>query len=60
MKNKMLSIIIPCYNEKKTIEEIVSKIKKVKIKKEIIIVDGGSTDGTKEILKNKLSKKCYF
>lgn len=58
MKNKMLSIIIPCYNEKKTIEEIVSKIKKVKIKKEIIIVDGGSTDGTKEILKNKLSKKA--
>ena len=35
-----LSIIIPCYNEKQTIEKIVNKILKVNIKKEIIIVDG--------------------
>lgn len=51
----MLSIIIPCYNEKKTIEEIVSAvIKSPYPKKEIIIVDDSSTDGTQEILKNKI------
>lgn len=57
MKDYVLSVIIPCLNEKDTIEEIVSRIKEVKVKKEIIIVDGGSTDGTIEILKDRLSKK---
>ena len=57
MKSIVLSVIIPCFNEKDTIEEIIARVKKVRIKKEIIIVDGGSTDGTKEILKENLSKK---
>lgn len=50
----ILSIIIPVYNEKKTIEEVLKRVKKVKItgiKKEIIVVDDASTDGTKKILK---------
>jgi len=49
-----LSIIVPVYNEKKTIEEIIRRIDKVDVgmKKEIIVVDGCSTDGTKEILNN--------
>ena len=48
----MLSIIIPVYNEVQTIEKILLKIKKIKdIKKQIIIVDDGSTDGTSEKLK---------
>ena len=48
-----LSVIIPCYNEKRTIEKIIDKIYKFSnIKnKEIIVVDDGSTDGTREILK---------
>lgn len=50
-----LSIIIPVYNEKKTIEEIIRRVKSVKlslgVKKEIIVVDDYSTDGTREILK---------
>ena len=49
----MLSIIIPVYNELKTIERIVKKITKIRrIKKQIIIVDDGSTDGTTEKLKS--------
>lgn len=53
-----LSIIIPAYNEIKTLEEILKKINTVKIKidKEIIIVDDFSTDGTIELVK-KLSEK---
>ena len=57
-----LSIIIPCYNEKQTIEKIVSKILKVNIKKEIIIVDDCSNDGTVNIIKtinNSNIKKIF-
>src|SRR3989344_2893713 len=49
-----LSIIIPVYNEEKTILKIIDKVKKQKLKnirKEIIIVDDFSTDGTRQILK---------
>ncbi|MEK7449089.1 MAG: glycosyltransferase family 2 protein [Planctomycetota bacterium] len=45
-----LSVIIPVYNEVKTIQPIIEKVKKVTLNKEIIIVDDCSTDGTKEIL----------
>jgi glycosyltransferase involved in cell wall biosynthesis len=48
-----LSIVIPAYNERKTIREIVGKVLAVDlgtIQKEIVIVDDGSTDGTRDIL----------
>ncbi len=54
----MISVIIPCYNEKDTIEEIINRICKLNdVKTEIIIIDDCSNDGTKEILKNKIEKK---
>jgi glycosyltransferase involved in cell wall biosynthesis len=54
----MITIIIPCYNEVKTIEIIVNKILKLnKYEFEIIIIDDYSIDGTREILKDKLSNK---
>ena len=43
-----LTIIIPVFNESKTIFKIINKILKVKIKKQIIIVDDCSTDDTKK------------
>jgi len=45
-----ISVIMPVFNEKNTIEEIIKRIKAVDIPKEIIIVDD-STDETREILK---------
>lgn len=54
----LVSIIIPCFNEKKYIEEIIKKVLDQNIiNKEIIIVDDGSTDGTTEILKNNIETK---
>lgn len=54
--NLKLSIIIPCYNEKSTIREIVEAVKASPVKnKEIIIVDDCSTDGTRDILKETIA-----
>ena len=55
-QKKLLSIIVPVYNEKHTINKILNKILKIKINKEIIVVNDGSFDGTKGQLK-KFSKK---
>jgi len=62
----MLTIIVPVYNEKKFIKVLLKKlIKIIKIKKQIIIVDDGSNDGTVDILKkqflsNKSISKIIF
>ena len=48
-----LSIVMPCYNEIDTIDAILKKVREVdlEIAREIVIVDDGSTDGTREYLK---------
>jgi glycosyltransferase involved in cell wall biosynthesis len=55
---KKLSILIPCFNEKKLIKKsILQAIRLKSFKKDIIIIDNGSTDGTQKILKQFLGKK---
>jgi glycosyltransferase involved in cell wall biosynthesis len=58
-KTKKLSIVMPCYNEKATITSILGEVMAVdlgKTDKEILIVDDGSKDGTRDILKKLASK----
>src|SRR3989304_1885661 len=47
-----LSIVIPVYNERNTVLELIKKVESVNFEKEIIVVDDASTDGTREILKS--------
>lgn len=53
-----ISVIIPCFNEKNTIEKIINKIdSQINLDIEIIVIDDYSTDGTRDILKNIINKK---
>ena len=56
MKKTLLSIVIPVYNEKETISSVLEEIEALNLQelnceKEIIIVDDGSTDGTRDLLR---------
>ncbi len=52
----LLSVIIPVYNEEKTISKIVDLVKYIPLKKEIVIVNDGSKDDTAGSLRDILSK----
>lgn len=56
MNEYKLTVVIPCYNEKNSIQTIVEKVMVAPIKnKEIIIVDDKSTDGTSELLDREVA-----
>jgi len=46
-----LSVVIPVYNERNTIQEIIKRVRAVQLEKEILVIDDCSTDGTREILR---------
>jgi len=46
----LLSVVIPVYNERETLAEIVGRVRGVPIAKEILLIDDGSTDGTRDLL----------
>src|SRR4051812_5464504 len=50
-KRLTLSVIIPCYNEADTIEPMLERVEEIGLADQIIIVDDGSTDGTRDTLR---------
>lgn len=57
-----VSIVIPVYNEIKTLETLVSRVEAVdlKMQKEIVLVDDASTDGTRELIESTFDKPCFI
>ena len=51
-----LSVVVPVFNEKTTISEIIDRIRATNLSIELIVVDDGSTDGTRDILKQVSGK----
>lgn len=59
----LLTVIIPVFNEVKTIDEVLKRVNELDLKKEIIVVDDFSTDGTREKLtcyQYNAGIKCFF
>ncbi len=59
LEDPLLTVVMAVYNEKATIEEIVSRVLAVPVRKELVAVDDSSTDGTREILV-RLGKERSF
>jgi len=54
-----VSVVIPCFNERDTIEQVVNSVRNSPIQNlEIIVVDDGSTDGTTDVLKEKVGGRA--
>ena len=59
LNDPLLSVVMPCYNERTTIEEIIRRVLAVPLRVELIVVDDGSKDGTRDIL-TALAKELPF
>lgn len=53
----IVSVVIPCYNEVETIENVLDKVRDCGLNTEIIVIDDYSTDGTRDLLKGELKGK---
>ena len=59
LTNPVVSVVMPAYNEIDTIEEIIRRVLAVPLRIELIVVDDGSTDGTRDLLQ-KLQRQRNF
>jgi glycosyltransferase involved in cell wall biosynthesis len=57
--NPLLSVVMPVYNERETIQEIIRRVLAVPVRVELIVVDDGSKDGTRDILA-ELARELQF
>jgi glycosyltransferase involved in cell wall biosynthesis len=51
------SVIIPCFNERQTINELIDRVHAVPVQKEVIVVDDCSTDGSRELLQQRAKER---
>lgn len=58
LDNPAVSIVIPVYNESGTVEEILRRVQDMDMRKEVIIVDDCSNDGTRQILENMAARQA--
>lgn len=56
-KDYTLSVLIPVYNERDTLVELLRRVRDIEIKKEVVMVDDGSTDGTRDVLRDQIEGK---
>ena len=59
LEDPLLSVVMPVFNERATIEEIVARVLAVPLRIELIVVDDGSTDGTREILARLAAERTF-
>ena len=52
LKDPLLSVVMPVYNERATVESMIERVLAVPLRKELIVVDDGSRDGTSDILRD--------
>jgi glycosyltransferase involved in cell wall biosynthesis len=52
-----VSVIVPCYNERGTVNELIDRVHAVPVDKEVIVVDDYSTDGTRELLRKRVDER---
>jgi glycosyltransferase involved in cell wall biosynthesis len=59
LHDPLLSVVMPVYNERATIEEIIGRVLAVPVRVELIVVDDGSRDGTRDLLKNLSDRHAF-
>ena len=52
-------VVVPCFNEIRTIKKIIQSLKKINLNLKIILIDDGSTDGTKTLISRNFKDKIY-
>jgi glycosyltransferase involved in cell wall biosynthesis len=55
----LLSVVMPVFNERQTIEEIIDRVLAIPVRVELIVVDDGSTDGTRDILQKLAATRPF-